>query len=258
MCFNSAQILRKMTEGDIKYGLKVVLSKIQAACSKRSSELQDVTPRLVAVSKTKPANLLVAAYEEGQRHFGENYVQELEEKSRSPIILTNCADIKWHFIGHLQSNKVNKVLCLPNIYMIETVDSQKLASTINKNWEKYRQSDSKLKIMLQVNTSNEEEKSGISPSEVVDVAKFVLNDCNNLELAGLMTIGKFGYDLSNGPNPDFICLKKCREDLCQKLGIDWKNVELSMGMSDDFEHAIELGSTNVRVGSSIFGARAKP
>lgn len=72
-----------------------------------------------------------------------------------------------------------------------------------------------------------------------------------------MTIGRFGYDLANGPNPDFLCLRKCRDDLCKELGLNWRDVGLSMGMSDDFEHAISLGSTNVRVGSSIFGARPK-
>lgn len=72
-----------------------------------------------------------------------------------------------------------------------------------------------------------------------------------------MTIGEYGYDLSKGPNPDFLCLKQCREDLCKEFGLDWKDVGLSMGMSNDFEHAIELGSTNVRVGTSIFGHRPK-
>lgn len=113
----------------------------------------------MAVSKTKPANLIVAAYEEGQRHFGENYVQELEEKATNELILERCKDIRWHFIGHLQSNKVNKVLCLPNLYIIETVDSQKLATLLNKNWPKFGPPDSKLRIMLQVNTSAEDGES---------------------------------------------------------------------------------------------------
>ncbi|CAG9822039.1 unnamed protein product [Phaedon cochleariae] len=249
--------IRKMTEADIKQGLRIVLNKIEEACSRRTPELQATNPQLVAVSKTKPVNLIVAAYEEGQRHFGENYVQELEEKANNSIILEKCSDIKWHFIGHLQSNKVNKVLCLPNVHMIQTVDSQKLAATLNKNWPKFRSSDAKLNIMIQVNTSEEEEKNGISPDQVCDMTKFVLNECSNLHLAGLMTIGRFGYDPTDGPNPDFVTLKRCRDDVCQSQGVDWKNIGLSMGMSDDFEHAVELGSTNVRVGSSIFGYRVK-
>lgn len=110
----------------------------------------------MAVSKTKPVDLIVAAYEAGQRYFGENYVQELEEKSSNSVILEKCKEIRWHFIGHLQSNKINKVLCLPNIYMIETVDSQKLASQLNKNWPKFGPSGSKLNIMIQINTSGED------------------------------------------------------------------------------------------------------
>ncbi|XP_057663924.1 pyridoxal phosphate homeostasis protein [Diorhabda carinulata] len=250
-------MLKKMSEIDVKQGLKIVLSKIEEACSKRTLELQALEPTLVAVSKTKPVNLIVAAYEDGQRHFGENYVQELEEKANNPIILEKCKDIKWHFIGHLQSNKVNKVISLPNIHLIETVDSQKLASLLDKNWPKFGPPESKLKIMIQVNTSGEEEKNGIAPTEVCNVVQYVLKECKNLDLDGLMTIGKFGYDPADGPNPDFVCLKKCRDDICQALGIDWKDIGLSMGMSDDFEHAIELGSTNVRVGSSIFGYRPK-
>lgn len=96
------------------------------------------------------------AYEEGQRHFGENYVQELEEKANNSLILEKCKEIKWHYIGHLQSNKINKILCLPNIYMIETVDSQKLATQLNKNWPKFGLPGSKLNILVQVNTSGED------------------------------------------------------------------------------------------------------
>lgn len=99
--------------------------------------------------------LIVAAYEEGQRHFGENYVNELVEKAANDVILEKCKDIKWHFIGHLQSNKINKILSIPNLYMIETVDSTKLADQLNKSWEKFGQSDSKLNVMVQINTSNE-------------------------------------------------------------------------------------------------------
>lgn len=96
------------------------------------------------------------AYEEGQRHFGENYVQELEEKANNAIILEKCKEIQWHYIGHLQTNKVNKVLCLPNIYMIETLDSQKLATQLNKSWSKFGPPGSTLNVMVQVNTSEEE------------------------------------------------------------------------------------------------------
>lgn len=122
-------------------------------------ELQAVEPRLVAVSKTKPVDLILEAYEEGQRHFGENYVQELEDKARNELILEKCKDILWHFIGHLQNNKVSKLLSIPNLYMVETVDSEKLATNINKKWKDSGLLNTKLKIMLQVNTSGEEGRS---------------------------------------------------------------------------------------------------
>lgn len=185
-----------MTEVDVRRGLRKVLGQVQVAASKRSPELQDVKPRLVAVSKIKPAELILQAYEEGallafgrptykshffigQRHFGENYVQELEEKGHSALIVENCKDIKWHFIGHLQSNKVNKVLAVPNLFMIETVDSKKLATQLNKNWPNF-EPNSKLNIMIQVNTSGEQEKNGINPSEVQGLTEYVLKECPNL------------------------------------------------------------------------------
>lgn len=85
----------------------------------------------MAVSKTKPVEAILEAYEEGQRHFGENYVQELQEKANNQLILEKCKDIKWHFIGHLQSNKVKKVVQLPNLYMIETIDNKKIAEAVS-------------------------------------------------------------------------------------------------------------------------------
>lgn len=119
-------------------------------------ELQSLEPRLVAVSKTKPIAHIIEAYAAGQRHFGENYVKELEEKASSPEILDQCEDIKWHFIGHLQTNKINKVLALKNLHMIETVDSQKLASQLDKSWGKLFGAASKLNVMIQINTSGED------------------------------------------------------------------------------------------------------
>ncbi|KAB0794970.1 hypothetical protein PPYR_11809 [Photinus pyralis] len=250
-------MLRRMADIDVKLGLRTILEKIEIASGKRIPELQYAKPQLVAVSKTKPTNLIIEAYEEGQRHFGENYVQELIEKSNSTDILEKCKEIKWHFIGHVQTNKVNKILAVPNLYMIETVHTKKLATALNQKWPEFRKDDGKLRVMLQVNTSGEDAKNGVEPSEIVDLTRHVSDNCKNLEVDGIMTIGQFGYNLDNGPNPDFICLKKCRDEICQSLGWDFKNVNLSMGMSDDFEHAIEMGSTNVRVGSSIFGYRPK-
>jgi len=209
----------------------------------------------VAVSKTKPAADVIEAYNGGQRHFGENYIQELDEKSRNLEILELCPDIQWHFIGHLQRNKVNKLISLPGLHMVETVDSAKLADALNSSWAKL-QKPNQLKTLIQVNTSGEESKSGISPSEAVALSKHIIENCPNLELSGLMTIGAYDYDVTLGPNPDFLRLVECHKEVCNTLGLQPETFELSMGMSSDYQHAIELGSTNVRIGSTIFGPRA--
>lgn len=117
-------------------------------------------PRLVAVSKLQSTELILSAYQAGQRHFGENYVNELIEKAFNPQVLERCREIRWHFIGNLQRNKVNKVLLVPNLYAIETVSNNKLANVLNTSWEKFRRNvDTKLNIMVQVNTSQEKGKN---------------------------------------------------------------------------------------------------
>ncbi|KAG0245203.1 hypothetical protein BGW41_002672 [Actinomortierella wolfii] len=183
--------------------------------------------RLVAVSKYKPSSDIMAAYKTGHRHFGENYVQELVEKANELP-----KDIQWHFIGSLQSNKCKIVAAIPNLFVVETVDSAKKASTLDKVCANAGRKEP-LQVYLQVNTSGEESKSGMTASEVVDVAREVVTKCSNLKLAGLMTIGSPDPDLVNGENPDF------------------------KGMSDDYQQAIQQGSTNIRVGSTIFGSRPR-
>lgn len=154
------------------------------------------------MSKTKPIEDIIAAYSVGQRDFGENYIQELEEKSNNPQILEHCKDIRWHFIGHLQTNKTKKVLKVPNLHMVQTVHSEKNAELLNKLWEKERlQQDGKLKVLVQVNTSGEDAKNGVDPEKAVEVFEFVNDKCKALKCEGLMTIGEYGYDYSKGPNP---------------------------------------------------------
>lgn len=108
------------------------------------------------MSKIKPVPVIIEAYEAGQRHFGENYVNELAEKAHNPLILEKCKEIKWHFIGHLQTNKINKCLGAPGLYIVETVDSEKLAGNLDKQWAKIRSGEGKLNVMVQVNTSGED------------------------------------------------------------------------------------------------------
>ncbi|KAK2141019.1 hypothetical protein LSH36_1181g00006 [Paralvinella palmiformis] len=275
-------MFRKMADSEICKALRSVRERMTLAYQKRPPDRQKLETRLVAVSKTKPLSLVKEAYGCGQRHFGENYVQELVEKSHDNEMLEKCKEIKWHFIGHLQRNKVNKIISIPNLFMLETIDSEKLATTVNHSLD-LQKPEQRLKVMVQVNTSGEKNKHGSPPAEAADLVRHVINNCPNLEFVGLMTIGMFDYDLRNGPNPDFQKLLQVKDDVCQRLKLDSDTVELSMGMSNDFEHAgipsrrlspfgdsvdsgsrssgihphsqIEVGSTNVRVGSTIFGAR---
>lgn len=206
--------------------------------------------RLVAVSKTKPASDVREAYEAGQRDFGENYVQEVLEKA--PVL---PQDIRWHFIGHLQSNKVKALIeGVPSLFMVQTVDSEKLANKLDSAVGA-AQRGTPLSVLVQVNTSGEESKYGVVPEECVALAQHIARNCSNLHLAGLMTIGMPDY--SSRPE-NFACLADCRKQVADSLGLKESDLELSMGMSGDFEAAIEMGSTNVRVGSTIFGARVYP
>ncbi|XP_021026571.1 pyridoxal phosphate homeostasis protein [Mus caroli] len=238
----------------VGFALRAVNERVQQSVARRPRDLPAIQPRLVAVSKTKPADMVIEAYGHGQRTFGENYVQELLEKASNPKILSSCPEIKWHFIGHLQKQNVNKLMAVPNLSMLETVDSVKLADKVNSSWQK-KGSTEPLKVMVQINTSGEDSKHGLLPSETIAVVEHIKASCPSLEFVGLMTIGSFGHDLSQGPNPDFQRLLTLRRELCEKLGIPVEQVELSMGMSMDFQHAIEVGSTNVRIGSTIFGER---
>jgi len=234
--------------------LKQVTEKVTTASLKRPDKFQYVQPRLVAVSKTKSVDMIIEAYDAGQRHFGENYVGELIEKANDIELQDHCEDIRWHFIGHLQKNKVSKLLEAPNLFAVETVDSDRLAKAVNDSLIRKGKKEP-LNIMIQVNTSGEQNKSGCPITEAVQLVGFVRDECPKLRLMGLMTIGAYGYDPNSGPNPDFKALFNVREEVCKAYNIPVEDMELSMGMSTDFEQAIEMGSTNVRIGSTIFGGR---
>lgn len=224
-------------------GLKDVRRRIAAVTSEFRPGGTSV--QLVAVSKTKPVSMLMAAYNEGQRHFGENYVQELEQKATEMP-----DDINWHYIGPLQSNKAKTLVSIPNLYMVESVDRDKIVLALDKAIANVGRK-SPLKVLVQVNTSGEESKSGCEPGETVDLVKTV-QGCKNLEFSGLMTIG--ALDDSDEPVA-FRILKEERDKVVDAVGLEAHTVMLSMGMSNDFEAAIRMGSDSVRVGSTIFGAR---
>jgi pyridoxal phosphate enzyme (YggS family) len=211
-------------------------------------------PRLVAVSKLKSVEHIRAAYEEGQRVFGENYVQELVEKA--PLLPD---DIAWHMIGHVtSSNAKNLLLKVPNLSVIEAVDSTKLAKKLddvlaaeNETRKESELPPRSVRIFVQVNTSGEESKFGVEPKDAVEVCRFVQEQCLNLHLRGLMTIGKLHGD----PAEDFKKLVEVRGQVSHALQIPLIDFELSMGMSGDYETALRFGATNIRIGSTIFGAR---
>ncbi|CAN6683109.1 unnamed protein product [Malus baccata var. baccata] len=234
-------------DGVAAAALRSVLQRVQQAAEKSARKAQDI--RVVAVSKTKPVSLLRQVYEAGHRCFGENYVQEIVEKA--PQL---PEDIEWHFIGNLQSNKVKPLLTgVPNLAMVESVDDEKIANRLDHVVGSIGRKP--LKVLIQVNTSGEESKFGVEPSGCVELAKHVTLGCPNLEFCGLMTIGMLDY--TSTPE-NFKMLANCRTEVCKALGIPEEQCELSMGMSSDFELAIEMGSTNVRIGSTIFGPREYP
>ncbi|CAL9119256.1 unnamed protein product [Musa textilis] len=232
------------TEGAAATALRSVLTRVQQAAERCGRSPEQV--RVVAVSKTKPVSLIRQVYDVGHRCFGENYVQEIVEKA--PQL---PSDIEWHFIGNLQSNKVKSLLAgVPNLDMVETVDDEKIANHLDRMVASLGRKP--LKVLVQVNTSGEESKFGVDPSYCVQLVKHVKLGCPNLIFSGLMTIGMLDY--SSTPE-NFKTLSDCRTEVCKELGIPEEQCELSMGMSTDFEQAIEMGSTNVRIGLTIFGAR---
>ncbi|XP_062161357.1 uncharacterized protein LOC133868472 [Alnus glutinosa] len=234
-------------DGVAAAALRSVLQRVQRATELSGRASHQV--RVVAVSKTKPVSLIRQVYDAGHRCFGENYVQELIEKA--PQLPD---DIEWHFIGNLQSNKVKPLLAgVPNLAMVESVDDEKIANNLNRVVGSIGRKP--LKVLVQVNTSGETSKFGVEPSGCVELAKHVSLGCPNLEFCGLMTIGMLDY--SSTPE-NFKRLSNCKAEVCKALGIPEERCELSMGMSADFEQAIEMSSTNVRIGSTIFGAREYP
>jgi PLP dependent protein len=217
------------------------------------SRIVGTSVRLIAVSKTKPIDDIIELYSAGQRYFGENYVDELETKSNDSRITSSCPDIRWQFIGHLQSNKVNRLLTrVPNLDCIQTIDSIELANRLNTN---LLQQSKTLNILLQINTSHEQQKSGLDPAQCLTAYEHIRVHCPQLTCQGLMTIGSLD-NVRIGDDRDFQALLKCRKDLCEKLQCSINDIELSMGMSNDYECAIEHGSTIVRIGSSLFGNRS--
>lgn len=198
---------------------------------------------LIAVSKTKPNNLIQEAYDAGQHDFGENYVQELADKH-----MQLPEDIRWHFIGHLQSNKVKYIA--PFVYLIHGVDSLKLLEEINKQGKKHNRI---INCLLQVYIANEETKFGLSFDECESILNSeIVSKLENIKICGIMAMATNTEDETQ-IRKEFKSLKEFHSEIEKNSGI--KLPILSFGMSSDYKIAIEEGSTMLRIGSSIFGER---
>ena len=212
-----------MSASSVRNNLKVISDKVRLTYMEAPSQTRAIKPpRLVAVSKTKPKEMILEAYDAGHRDFGENYVQELADKSNDADILKYCPDIKWHFIGNCQTKNVNKLAKCRNLSVIETITSEKLADKLQFQFAK-KEKESLVNVMVQVNTSGEENKNGIEPGkDTLEAVKHITQKCPNLKVTGLMTIGALGHSVASsshqedGPNPDFVTLIQCRREVANR------------------------------------------
>mgnify|MGYP000937525513 FL=1 len=225
----------------IKEQLEEVRKNIEAACKRAGRDPKEVT--LIAVSKTKPVPMLEEAYEAGARDFGENKVQELCSKMEQLP-----SDIRWHMIGHLQRNKVKYIV--GKVELIHSVDTYRLAEEINIQAKKQNVI---VPILVEVNIAHEESKFGISAEDAILLVEEI-SKLENIRIKGLMTIAPY----VENPEDNRLYFRKIKQlsvDITNK-NIDNVSMEiLSMGMTGDYEVAIEEGATMVRVGTGIFGAR---
>jgi pyridoxal phosphate enzyme (YggS family) len=217
----------------LKQRLEAVEERILAACQRAGRERSDVT--LIAVTKVFPASVIQEAHDLGVRDFGENYVQEFAGKAHE---LGGLKDARFHLIGHLQSNKAKTAAEL--FQVVQTLDTAKLARRLDAT-------GARLDVMIEVKLSTEETKAGAHPSDVPAIAD-AIRTCPNLNLRGLMTMPPW----SDEAEPSRPYFRRLRE-LAQVAALPW----LSMGMSHDFEVAIEEGATHIRVGTALFGRRRK-
>ncbi len=211
------------------------------------AELDNKSVALVAVSKTKPVEDILELYNLGYRDFGENYVQEMVAKAAQLP-----KDIRWHYIGHLQTNKVK--LIAPFVQLIHAVDSLKLLEEINKQGEKQGRV---IDCLLQVHIAMEETKFGLNEKELIElISQFNEIKKNNVRIVGLMGMASFTEDMDK-VKKEFRYLKELFDKHAKPQTLNLKLETLSMGMSNDYKIAIEEGSSMVRIGSLIFGERAK-
>ena len=224
-----------------------VCDRIAEAASRVGRNPSEVT--LIGVSKTHPAEMIRAAYDAGLRDFGENRVQEWEGKRQA---LTDLADARWHLIGHLQSNKATRAATI--FHSVDSVDDESLAQRLDRTRQGTAAAQGPLRVLLEVHIAGEAAKSGAEPEELSQLAEAVTK-CTSLHLNGLMCVPPL-LDDAEQVRPYFRRLRELRDQLESHVG--HKLPVLSMGMSHDFEVAIEEGATEVRVGTALFGQRPAP
>jgi len=231
-----------MTQTSVRENLLRIQERIASAAARARRRAEEIT--LIAVSKTHPASAIREAYEAGVRHFGENRVQEWEGKRAG----TEGLAATWHLIGHLQSNKTARAAKL--FHSIDSVDDFAIAQRLDRARAEAGITG-KLRVLIEVRVAPEETKSGLEIDELPKLAES-FGDLPRLELGGLMCIPPF-LEKAEQVRPHFKCLRELRDELEKKLGLGLP--VLSMGMSHDFEVAIEEGATEVRVGTALFGIR---
>jgi len=231
-----------MTQDSILENLRRIEERIALAAGRAGRSAEEIT--LIGVSKTHTAGAIREAFEAGVRHFGENRVQEWEGKRAATEGLTAT----WHLIGHLQSNKAARAARL--FHSVDSVDDVVLARRLDRARTEAGITG-KLRVLIEVQVASEETKSGVEIAELPALAEEVAASAK-LELAGLMCIPPYSEDAGR-VRPYFRRLRGLREDLTKKLGLALP--VLSMGMSHDFEVAIEEGATEIRVGTALFGQR---
>ena len=227
--------------GEMAAALEQLHARVHSAAKASGREPSNV--RILAVSKQQPTEAIAAAYEAGQRDFGENYAQELARKSEA---LRHLADVRWHFIGHLQRNKVRDII--GRAAVVHTVDRVELVTELER---RQGARGDRLDVLVQVNMGGEVQKGGCKPDELATVLDAVAR-AEHLRATGLMTLPPFDDDPERS-RPHFAALRELRA----RHGGAAALPELSMGMSGDFEVAVSEGATIVRLGTALFGARQR-
>lgn len=224
--------------------LEHVNKAITEACEMAGRDPVSVT--LVAVSKLQPVELIEEAVAAGHRDFGENFAQKLRDKMKA----VQGPGLRWHFIGHLQKNKVKYVA--GKVFEMHSLDSMELAEEMDR---RARKEQAAVKALIEVNVAGEEQKWGVSPDRAAGLVKRV-RSLPSIEVAGLMTMTPW-FDDPEGSRPFYRALRGLRDRMEEELEEPGSLPELSMGLSHDFQVAIEEGATSVRVGTAIFGERER-